>query len=46
MPEPTRTPNPATATRPERSSERVAHKKAPLAGFHLLHWRCWRCWRC
>jgi len=30
MPEPTRTPNPATGTRPERSSERVAHKKGSL----------------
>ena len=35
MPEPTRTPNPATATRPERSSERVAHKKTPLAWLPL-----------
>ena len=35
MPEPTRTPNPATGTRPERSSERVAHKKAPLAWLPL-----------
>ncbi len=35
MPEPTRTPNPATATRPERSSQRVAHKKAPLAWLPL-----------
>lgn len=30
MTEPRRTPNPATTTRPERSSQRVAHKK-PLA---------------
>lgn len=30
MTQPTRTPNPATTTRPQRSSERVAHKK-PLA---------------
>ncbi len=35
MPEPIRTPNPATAARPERSSERVAHKKAPLAWLPL-----------
>ncbi len=35
MPEPTRTPNPATATRPERSSERVAHKRTPLAWLPL-----------
>ncbi len=35
MPEPTRTPNPATGTQPERSSQRVAHKKAPLAWLPL-----------
>lgn len=34
MPEPTRTPNPATSSRPQRSSQRVAHKK-PLAWLPL-----------
>ena len=34
MPESTRTPNPATTTRPERSSKKVAHKK-PLAWLPL-----------
>lgn len=34
MPQPTRTPNPATSTRPERSSRKVAHKK-PLAWLPL-----------
>jgi hypothetical protein len=34
MTEPTRTPNPATSSHPERSSRRVAHK-SPLAWLPL-----------